>query len=274
MDGEWLEEVVGRASLTAPDGLVIIDGWTRCLSLHRRSPDLERDVLQLFDALVRPLLAAAGGPLLLIDQTGKDGFSAVGTGQKTAAVDVSLRLDSDASFGRGRAGRARLVVVKDRPGLLDGLATDDRDLAVFTVDAAGNGALLAPGTAAPARHTVGDGQVDDVEDRVLQALERAGNGMTGRRIEATVRGARAERVRAAVRELLGRDLITQSPGTNRSFVYRLAGASRSVRPGASQGLPESSDGGASSPALKRPGEGHTPAEGPIQCVPDAVGVES
>jgi hypothetical protein len=69
-----------------------------------------------------PLRKLTAGPTVAIDHVVKNPEArqqyASGTGQKLAAVDVHLGLELTSPFGLGLTGRANIILLKDRPGLL------------------------------------------------------------------------------------------------------------------------------------------------------------
>lgn len=113
----------GRAALAEAirhrPTLAIIDGVTEALAVHGLDLRDNGDVAKWLALLPRKL-AGTGAAVVLIDHVVKDrenrGRYAIGAQHKLAGVDVAYTLDVVEAFGRGRDGRSKLTVTKDRPG--------------------------------------------------------------------------------------------------------------------------------------------------------------
>ena len=122
----------GRADLeAAADGvlLAVLDGITEALSLHGLDLASNGDVAAWLDLLPRPL-ARAGAAVLTIDHVVKDrenrGRYAIGAQHKLAGVDCAYSVTVIEPFGRGRDGRVKITVTKDRPGHVRAFADEGR----------------------------------------------------------------------------------------------------------------------------------------------------
>jgi hypothetical protein len=100
--------------------LVVIDSAAKCYAAHGLNEDLAGDALQLFGALAQPL-ARAGSTVLIVDhlvKTQGPGVWPRGSGAKLADVDTAFSVEPVEPFGRGRSGKAKLKVVKDRDAIM------------------------------------------------------------------------------------------------------------------------------------------------------------
>ncbi len=100
-------------------GLAVIDGVTEALTLHGLDLESNADVARWLALLPRRLVTA-GAAVLTIDHVTKDketrGRYAIGAQHKLAGVAVAYKLTVIDPFGRGREGRVKVTVTKDRPG--------------------------------------------------------------------------------------------------------------------------------------------------------------
>jgi len=101
--------------------LVTFDAFAGLLDLHNldenKTPDIERG----YRLAVEPWRVQGAGTLAIDHVTkGKDnrGRFAIGSQRKLGVVDVHLGLVAVEPFGRGREGKARIYVHKDRSGFL------------------------------------------------------------------------------------------------------------------------------------------------------------
>jgi len=117
----WFRELDLPALLAPGPRLAVLDGVTEAMTLLGLDPDRgNADVARFIKKIPRPITDAGPGTVL-IDHVSKSketrGRYALGGVHKLnvvngAAYTVELKQD----FGRGRTGRARLSIAKDRPG--------------------------------------------------------------------------------------------------------------------------------------------------------------
>jgi hypothetical protein len=122
----------GRADLDAAAAgvtLAVLDGITEALTLHGLDLSSNGDVAAWLDLLPRPL-ARGGAAVLTIDHVVKDrenrGRYAIGAQHKLAGVDCAYSVSVIEPFGRGRDGRVKITVTKDRPGHVRAFADEGR----------------------------------------------------------------------------------------------------------------------------------------------------
>lgn len=101
--------------------LVVLDAFTGALDLHGHDPNSGVEVERFYRTVVRPL-ASQGAAVVLLDHLTKNkdtrGRYSIGSERKLGAADVHLGFEIVRPFGRGKAGLAKIVAHKDRPGRL------------------------------------------------------------------------------------------------------------------------------------------------------------
>lgn len=140
-------DAAGRRDLEAAgDGvaLAVIDGVTEAMGLDVLDFTSNVDIAKWIGALPRPL-ARAGAAVLVIDHVVKDregrGRYAIGGQHKLAGSDVAYSAEVVEPFGRGRNGRVKLTVQKDRPGHVRGFAEDGKAAARVELASLADGAV-------------------------------------------------------------------------------------------------------------------------------------
>jgi AAA domain len=115
-------EHVQRLLVELSSRLVVFDAFNPALALHGYDPNATRDVEDFFRRVVDPFCqigAAVALPDHVVKQREARGKYAYGSERKQTGVDVHLGLSAIESFGRGKTGKAKLTVHKDRPGFLE-----------------------------------------------------------------------------------------------------------------------------------------------------------
>src|SRR5207248_562605 len=99
---------------------------TEGLGLHGLSLLANDDIAQYHRELSRPFIDEVGAAVLHIDHVVKERSNRsrypIGAGHKLAAVDVAFMLETVTPFARGRSGNSKVIIAKDRPGYLQGIA--------------------------------------------------------------------------------------------------------------------------------------------------------
>lgn len=118
---------LGAAAEAWHPTLAVIDGVTEAMSAAGCSIADNDDIARFYALLPRPL-ARAGAAVVLIDHVVKDkesqGRWGIGGQHKLAGIDgATYKLETITPFARGKAGSSRLVVSKDRHGLIRANAT-------------------------------------------------------------------------------------------------------------------------------------------------------
>ena len=146
-DRGWAD--LAPALATAPT-LAVIDGLTEALTVHGFDLLDNTDIARWLGLVPRPLVDA-GAAVLQVDHVGRDrearGRFAIGAQHKLAGVDAHYGLDVLEPFGRGRDGRVKVVVQKDRPGHVRQHADDAGRVAELRLTSRAEGAIgveLAP----------------------------------------------------------------------------------------------------------------------------------
>jgi hypothetical protein len=114
--------------------LAVLDGFNPLLHLHNLDPDRGVDIEAFNRHIAKPLRDAGAAVVIGDNETkAKEGRRwAIGSERKKSAVEVQFGLTKIEDFGRGRTGRFKLTIHKDRPGFLR--ASDKLGLLVLTSD--------------------------------------------------------------------------------------------------------------------------------------------
>jgi hypothetical protein len=107
----WLGEHDGR--------LIVFDAFNATLSLHGLDPNSTADVEKFWQRVVDPFTKraiAAALPDHVVKKPDERGKYAYGSERKHTGAEVHIGLKAIDPFGRGRTGKAKLTVHKDRPG--------------------------------------------------------------------------------------------------------------------------------------------------------------
>jgi hypothetical protein len=102
--------------------LVILDGVTEAMAQAGLNPDVGVDVVKFYDSAPR-WFSRRGAAVVLIDHVTKSsdtrGRYAIGSERKLSGIDgAAYTVELLTPFGRGKTGRVKLTVSKDRDGYL------------------------------------------------------------------------------------------------------------------------------------------------------------
>jgi len=203
--------------------LVVMDAFNPSLALHGYDPNSSRDVEDFFRTVVDPFCQMGAAVVLpdhVVKQREMRGKYAYGSERKQTGVDVHLGLSAIEPFGRGRTGKAKLTVHKDRPGFLE---RPSPGLFVLESDAEGrcswriepDHSISDEGTFRPTGYM----------EKVSRYLERHDEPQSRNEIETSVTG-KAEYVRLAIDTLVSDDYAVEFPGENRARLVKLERAFR------------------------------------------------
>jgi hypothetical protein len=102
--------------------LMVNDAFNASLALHGYSPNATEDVEAFWQRVVAPFCHRGAGVVLpdhVVKSKGARGRYAYGSERKATGTDVHLGLKVVEPFGRGRRGKARIAVHRDRIGFLE-----------------------------------------------------------------------------------------------------------------------------------------------------------
>ncbi len=211
LDAEGREAL--RAICSLAPAVVVMDAMNDVVALHGLDPNASEDIAKLNTWLLRPF-AEVGAAVVVIDHVVKRrddrGRFAFGSQHRLAIIDgAAFAIDAVTPFGRGRQGRARIRLTKDRSGFLRTLAQHgDEALAELVIRSVGDDqveAELRPAGASLGELGLktGDAQIIDVVQQfgvtgatppeVRRALARVGRslaeGSVRKRLDALVEAA-------------------------------------------------------------------------------------
>ncbi|MFD6684195.1 AAA family ATPase [Micromonospora parva] len=215
--------------------LAIVDGVTEGMSLFGLELKDNTDVAKFGRTLLRPL-ANSGAAVVTLDHVVKSSenrgrYSIGGVHKLNGLNGVMYMLENRRPFGVGVTGKSTIRVAKDRPGQIrkNGLPHQSgmhwfADLVVKSESTEFAEANLY----APVQRAEEERQDDEEQKRlnalkrkVLDALARARDPLTGKGIEDRVTGKAAD-VRRAVAELVDSGQIETQPGPRNATHHSLA----------------------------------------------------
>ncbi|SED26162.1 AAA domain-containing protein [Streptomyces sp. 2231.1] len=221
--------------------LAIVDGVTEGMSLFGLELKDNTDIAKFGRLLLRPLMNA-GAAVVTLDHVVKSSenrgrYSIGGVHKLNGLNGVMYILENRRPFGIGLTGKSTIRVAKDRPAQIrkNGLPHSSgmhwfADLVVKSESAEFAEAHLY----APVQRDEEDRQEDEerkrldgIKRKVLEAIGRAKDPLTGKGIEDRVTG-RAADVRRAVAELIDSGHIAAAPGPRNSTLHSLPNPSQSV----------------------------------------------
>jgi hypothetical protein len=218
--------------------LAIVDGVTEGMSLLGLELKDNTDVAKFGRQLLRPLMNA-GAAVVTLDHVVKSAenrgrYSIGGVHKLNGLNGVMYMLENRRPFGIGVTGKSTVRVAKDRPGQIrkNGLSHSSgmhwyADLVVKSESAEFAEAHLY----APIQRDEEDREADEEQKRiaalkrkVLEALQRAPEALTGKGIEDRVTGKAAD-IRRAVADLIDSGQIAAQPGPRNSTLHSIPTAS-------------------------------------------------
>lgn len=117
--------------------LAVIDSMTEAMALESLDPDKGTNVTQFYHS-APSTLTKCGIAVVIIDHVPKaktkNSRWAIGSERKVSGLTgASYVFRSLQSFGRGRTGKVKVTVSKDRPGSVRPVAKDGKELGVITL---------------------------------------------------------------------------------------------------------------------------------------------
>lgn len=221
--------------------LVVLDGYNAAMTMMGLNLIDNADIYRFALAILRPL-KRTGAAVVTIDHVTKSkegrGAFAIGGQAKRSDVDgCSISVEVVQAFGKGMAGKLRLTVSKDRPGLVRAVSGGAKNAGLAHIDSTGpttrvwiDGPDLRPvEERGPFRPT-------GLMQKVSRYLETCPEGASGRDV-ATAIGGKAEYVRTALATLVDEGFVATAEGAKRAVIHRFVRAYRedqdlsaSVRP--------------------------------------------
>lgn len=196
--------------------LAILDGVTEALVMNGWSINDNDDAAAFAVRILRPI-ADAGPAVVLIDHLPKDkdtqGSHAIGAQHKKAFITgAAYKLDVREAFGRGRTGKARLTVTKDRPGAIRGWCVSGKVAGDFILSSTPDGDLKIHLQRADEQHP-GENpfRPTHLMEMVSNELIRAGDAPSKSALQTRIPGRRKPTFQA-IDALIDEGFITVEPG--------------------------------------------------------------
>ncbi len=202
--------------------LVVFDAFNPALALHDYDPNSSRDVEDFFRRVVDPFCQTGAAVVLpdhVVKQRENRGKYAYGSERKQSGVDVHIGLSAIEPFGRGRTGKAKLTVHKDRPGFLE---RPSPGVFVLVSEEGRCRWHIEPD------HSVSEAgafRPTGLMEKVSRLLELRHEPQSRNSIETDVTG-KAEYVRLAIDTLVSDGYAVEFPGENRARLVKLERAFR------------------------------------------------
>jgi hypothetical protein len=201
--------------------LVVFDAFNATLSQHRCDPNSSADVERFLRSVVSPF-ASEGAAVVLPDHVVKQrearGRYSYGSERKQTGVDVHLGLSVIEPLGRGRTGKAKISVHKDRAGFLEPA------LFVLTSDPE-TGKCSWRIELDHAVSDEGDFRPTNLMEKVSRYLELAGEPRSRNQVEQDVKG-KSEYVRQAIDVLISESFAVEFKGERGARMVKLVRAFR------------------------------------------------
>ena len=219
---EAVDELVGERGIR----LAVIDSTGEALAAAGANPNSDDDVTRWFTQLPRHLERRLGLTVITVDHVPKDqenapALYAIGSQRKRAAISGSLvKVVGLEPFARGKTGRMKLVVAKDRPGTFPQGTT----VAEVTVESTEDGREVRITVAPPAAVDQATGTVERptvLMERISRWLELNPGPHSVREVVTEVKGKDGAK-RRALRVLIDEGFVAEEPGQRGAVLVRHA----------------------------------------------------
>jgi DnaB-like helicase N terminal domain/AAA domain len=196
-----------ETALAREPALVVIDGQTEALTIHGFDLADNADIARWLEKLARPA-TRAGAAVVLIDHVVKNkeqrGRYAIGAQHKLAGIDVAYSLEVVEPFGRGKDGKVRVRVEKDRPGHVRPFEGEDKQVAMMRLRSDAETGAVTVDLDPPEVGGGDDFRPTHLMERISRAVDQT-PGMTTREIRGL--GGKAGALDAGLRILLSEGYI-------------------------------------------------------------------
>jgi hypothetical protein len=173
--------------------LVIIDGMTEAFAQSGFNPNEGVDVANYF-ASAPKWFANLGAAVVLIDHVTKSndktnrGSYAIGSERKRSGITgAAYMVDLMVPFGRGKTGRVKLTLAKDRSGYVEAHTDTGRVIAEVVLRSNPDGSITTS-VEAPSDFVSGPFRPTGKMEQLSKALEASPNGLVTRVLRSAVTG--------------------------------------------------------------------------------------
>jgi hypothetical protein len=200
--------------------LAVIDGVTEAMAQAGLNPDAGTDVVAFYASYPRQL-ARAGAASLLLDHMAKSrenrGSWAIGSERKKSGMDgASYQFDIITPFGRGKTGKVKISVSKDRCGYIREHEGAGKVISVMELRSWPDGGVTAS-LEVPEAGQSGALRPTFLMQKLSEAII-ASPGLSTNALKTAVRGAREYKV-LALELLVAEGFVSTEPGPNRSQLH-------------------------------------------------------
>ena len=200
--------------------LVIIDGVTEAMAQASLNPNEGVDVATYFANAPR-WFARHGAAVCLIDHVTKSsdtrGRYAIGSERKISGIDgAAYMVDLLAPFGRGKTGRVKLSVSKDRGGHVDEHANTTRVVAEVVLRSSPDGSITTT-VEAPKTSSAVNSAPTYIMENISKMIESQ-PGIGSNQLRSVIKSSR-ENLATAIELLSSGGFIEIKPGPNRTHLH-------------------------------------------------------
>lgn len=211
--------------------VIVVDGVNAAMALLGWELNSNTDATLFITTVLRPL-AATGACVITVDHVPKNseqrGKGGIGAQAKRAMVDgCTLSVDVTTPFGKGQAGKLRLMVDKDRHGFVRGVCPDGKHAGFVHLESVDDNVRIH---IAPPGNQVANWQPTTKMAEIVKALTDLEKPLTFRQIKQLVPG-RDETIRTAVAALVRAGRVSVQPGPRGAILHHLTTTNDDDSPG-------------------------------------------
>lgn len=205
--------------------LVVLDGYNAAMTMMGLNLIDNADIYRFALAILRPL-KRTGAAVVTIDHVTKSkegrGAFAIGGQAKRSDVDgCSISVEVVQPFGKGMAGKLRLTVSKDRPGLVRAVSGGAKNAGLAHIDSTGDVTRVwVDGPDLRPAEERGPFRPTGLMQKVSRYLETCSEPVSGKVLETSV-GSKAEHVRTAVAVLVSEGFVAVDNGPRNALLHSL-----------------------------------------------------
>jgi hypothetical protein len=216
-----LTEVLGSRRYS----LIGLDGVNAAMTLLGLDLISNTDATRFAQTILRPL-ARTDAAVVAVDHVPKDeekrGKGGIGAQAKRAMVTgCALTVSVIAPFGRGQTGKLKLVVDKDRPGYVRGIAAYAKNVGIVMLDSDTITGAVSISIEPPDTRPLDEREPfrpTGVMSKVSRYLANTEGDLSTRQLEEAIEG-RSVTIRAALDALVAGGYVTRHAGPTRSTLH-------------------------------------------------------
>lgn len=218
--------------------LVIIDGITEAMAQAGLDPNVGTEVTKFYDQAPR-WFSRLGSAVVLIDHVTKGsdnrGRFAIGSERKISGLDgAAYMVDLVTPFGRGKTGRVKLTVSKDRGGYIRQHTSTTNVIAEVVLRSSLDDGSITTSIEAPQGCSTGPFRPTFVMEQMSKALEASPDGLGTLTLRSVVK-CKTDTKALAIELLVNEGFFYVKPGPKNSKVHTSLKPYREADEGADKG---------------------------------------